>query len=194
MAAIDPSRLAFDVDGVVADTMTLFVDIARDEHRIEGLRTEDITCYALEECIGWVSPEVIQAVIGRILEGGYEATLRPIAGASEVLTRIGRHSGGVLFVTARPFCGPICDWIRALLPLAPEAIDIVATGAFEAKAQVLQQRGITHFVEDRLETCFDLQRCGITPILFRQPWNRQPHPFTEVASWRELAALIDCGP
>jgi len=193
MGGIDPTRLAFDVDGVVADTMSLFVEIARDEHRIEGLHTEDITSYALEDCIGWVSPQVIEAIIGRILEGGYDAPLRPIAGASAVLTRIGMHCGAVLFVTARPFCGPICDWIRQLLPLAPEAIDIVATGSFDAKADVLRQRGISHFVEDRLETCFDLQRQGITPILFRQPWNRQPHPFTEVGDWDELAGLIDCG-
>ena len=68
--------------------------------------------------------------------------------------------------------------------------DIVATGSFEAKADVLLERNVTCFVEDRLDTCFLLERAGITPILFKQPWNRQPHGFVEVGSWSELEALI----
>ncbi len=50
---------------------------------------------------------------------------------------------------------------------------------------------ITHFVDDRLETCFLLKEAGITPILYKQPWNRNPHPFIEVGSWKELESLID---
>jgi 5'(3')-deoxyribonucleotidase len=46
-------------------------------------------------------------------------------------------------------------------------------------------------VEDRLETCVDIQESGIIPVLFRQPWNRQPHRFLEVGNWAELARLID---
>jgi hypothetical protein len=97
----------------------------------------------------------------------------------------------VLFVTARPYCGPICQWLQDQLPLPPESIDIVTTGDFDAKAEILHQHGRSYFVEDRLETCYALERVGITPILFRQPWNRQPHPFMEVGSWRELAQLVD---
>lgn len=190
MPAIDPALLAFDVDSVVADTMGLFVDIARDEHRIDALRYEDITCYNLQECLDWIAPEVIDQIIARILNGGYRVTLRPIEGAVDVLTRIGEQCGSVLFVTARPYRGPIGQWLEEQLPLPPESIDIVTTGDFEAKAEILHTRGMTHFVEDRLETCFALERVGITPILFRQPWNRQPHPFVEVGSWHELAQLV----
>jgi uncharacterized protein len=45
-------------------------------------------------------------------------------------------------------------------------------------------------VEDRLETCLQLADHGITPIVFAQPWNRQPHPFPEVANWPELGGLL----
>ena len=38
-----PDRIAFDVDGVVADTMRLFLDIAREEYGINHTRYEDIT-------------------------------------------------------------------------------------------------------------------------------------------------------
>ncbi|RLC33004.1 MAG: haloacid dehalogenase, partial [Deltaproteobacteria bacterium] len=30
-----------------------------------------------------------------------------------------------------------------------------------------------------------------TPVLFRQPWNREAHHFTEVNNWRELESLIE---
>jgi len=50
---------------------------------------------------------------------------------------------------------------------------------------------VLYFVEDRLETCFPLSDAGITPVLFKQPWNRKEHPFIEVGTWRELESLID---
>jgi hypothetical protein len=97
----------------------------------------------------------------------------------------------VLFVTARPHLGPIADWVRDCLALASDSIHILAVGSFENKADVLVEHHITCFVEDRLETCYRLQDAGIVPILFKQPWNREPHPFIEVGSWKELENLID---
>jgi 5'(3')-deoxyribonucleotidase len=55
---------------------------------------------------------------------------------------------------------------------------------------VLSKRNVSYFVEDRLETCFSLYEAGVTPILFKQPWNRRKHPFMEVSDWRELESLI----
>ena len=46
-------------------------------------------------------------------------------------------------------------------------------------------------MEDRLETCFVLDKAGIKPVLFRQPWNRGKHPFEEVSTWDELESLIE---
>jgi 5'(3')-deoxyribonucleotidase len=185
---VDPARIAFDIDGVIADTMRLFLDIARDEFEVTGIRYEDITRYNLSECID-LSAEIIDRVIVRLLEGGYRARLDPIPGAPEVLERLTR-CGPVLLVTARPAIGPIGDFIRGILPETGERIAIVATGCFNAKTDVLLERGITHFVEDRLETCFALDAAGITPILYAQPWNREPHPFIEVASWDQIDGLI----
>jgi hypothetical protein len=96
----------------------------------------------------------------------------------------------VRFVTARPEAGLIRTWLESILPLPADQIDVVATGSFDAKADVLQAAGIDVFVEDRLETCFLLSRVGITPILFVQPWNRSPHPFREVSTWEEIGALM----
>ncbi len=59
---IDPASVAFDIDGVVADTMTLFIDIAREEYDIDWIRYEDITSYYLEECIT-IDSEITSEII-----------------------------------------------------------------------------------------------------------------------------------
>ena len=187
---INPASLAFDIDGVIADTMTLFLDIARDEFHISGIFYEDIVCYNLAECIP-LDQDLIGAVVKRILDGEYLTSLKPIEGAGDVLARVERHHSPVLFVTARPYLGPIWNWMLDLLSLGPDSIRILAVGSFENKAEVLVEHKISCFVEDRLETCYHLQDAGVEPILFKQPWNREPHPFVEVGSWKELEGLID---
>ena len=181
--------MAFDIDGVVADTMRLFVDIVREEFRHGDLRYEDITCYRLEDCLD-LDPEIREMVIAQIVEGSHRRPLAPIPGAPEVIARLSRLAGPVLFVTARPDAGFIEPWLHSVLPLAHNAIRVVATGDFDAKLEVLRHHEKAFFVEDRLETCFTLNDGGITPVVFRQPWNRQPHPFVEVGDWSELAALM----
>ena len=187
---IDSKSLAFDIDGVFADTMTLFLDIARDEYNINSIKYEDITNYMLEECID-IDTKTINEIIIRIMDGSYAAELKPLDGAVEVLTRIGRNHGALLFVTARPYIGHIQDWILKLLPLESELIDLVATGSFEDKADVILSKGYSCFVEDRLDTCFLLKDAGINPVLFKQPWNRGSHPFLEVDTWSELESMIE---
>ncbi len=190
MVKIDPEALAFDIDGVVADTMTLFIDIARDAFNVTHLRYEDITCYILEECLD-IDPEVIRSVIERLLNGDYAAELRPFDGAAEVLHRMSRRHRPILFVTARPHLGPMAHWMTDALGLDETAVEVIPTGAFEAKADVLLEKKVRYFVEDRLETCHLLADIGITPILFRQPWNREDHPFLEVGDWKEIEGLMN---
>jgi 5'(3')-deoxyribonucleotidase len=186
---INPASVAFDIDGVVADTMTLFLDIARQRFDIDSMRYDDITCYNIADCLD-IDAEVIDAIVTSILDGNYSAPLNPLPGAPEVLTQLGRNYGPLIFVTARPYVGPIRNWIDQTLCLDPASVEIITTGSHEAKADILQKRKISYFIEDRLETCFMLQDAGVQPVLFKQPWNRVQHPFVEVGSWDELQAII----
>ena len=189
---IDPATVAFDVDSVIADTMGLFLDIAREHFGINSIRYEDFTSYELTTCLD-LDPQIVSAIIDRIQTGQYAATLKPIADAPDVLSKVGRNHRPLRFVTARPYPGPINDWLHETLAMGPSDTEIIATGSYDGKVAVLLERDVEFFVEDRLETCYSLQAAGITPILFKQPWNRKPHSFIEVETWHELECLMDIG-
>ncbi len=191
--SIAPEALAFDIDGVVANTMRLFLDIVRDCYGINHIRIEDITCYNLEDCLD-IDSEAITGGIRMLLRGDYPHVLHPMEGCRRVLERMARMVPRLLFVTARPNREVITRWLHDLLPLPAEAIEVVATGSFEAKIDVLRAAQVGYFVEDRLETCFLLAEAGLAPIVYRQPWNRRPHPFTEVGGWADIEALLRFSP
>jgi 5'(3')-deoxyribonucleotidase len=186
---IDPKLIAFDIDGVLADIASLFIEIARKRYNIKGIGYNDITSYELEDCLG-IDTEIVEEIIDGILSGSDADDVKPIPGASEILAKVADHSGSLLFVTARSDSSYIYDWMQNILSVEPEMIDIVATGAFDEKASVLLRRNKTYFVEDRLETCFHLEEAGITPLLFKQPWNRGDHTFLEIENWKELESII----
>ncbi len=186
---LPPAELAFDIDGVFADTMRLFLDIAYHDFGINDIRYEDIIDYDFR-AIGSLDEMVSMEILVKIVEGTYTLPLNPMAGAPAVIEKLNRHHRPTLFVTARPDGGHITEWLLEVLPVGSGDIEVIATGSFEDKQEVLQQRGVRYFVEDRLETCFLIQEAGIAPIVYKQPWNRKPHPFYEVENWQDIEALI----
>src|SRR4030042_2336844 len=188
-AGIPKDRLAFDIDGVVADIMTPFLDLARERYGRGHLRYEHITTFFLEDCLD-LEPWIIDSLIRELIDRPHELPVAPFPHAVPVLTRLAGEAP-LLFVTARDRRRPIEHWLqRNLARVPPAAIRVLATGDPDTKIHCLKDHGIQYFVEDRLETCLQLADHGITPILFAQPWNRQPHPFPEVADWPELARLL----
>jgi len=187
---IDPRSVAFDIDGVIADTMNLFIDIAREDYGIDGIRLEQIKEYSLERCLG-IDPQIIARILVRIMSGDFLQSLKPMDGAADVLGALVTYRRPLLFVTARTRSEAIRAWIESALQLSADRIQVVATGTFEDKTDVLMRNGIRTFVEDRLETCYQIKQAGIEPVVYRQPWNRQDHPFLEVSNWRELKELIE---
>lgn len=190
LSRIPLGALAFDIDGVVADIMTTFLDLARTRYNVgHHLRYEHMTTFQLEECLD-LEPDIIQALIRELIDRPHELTIEPLPHAVPVLTRLAREIP-LLFVTARDRAAPIQTWLHRTLPqVPPESIQVVATGDPDTKLHYLLDHNVQYFVEDRLETCQQLARHGITPILFAQPWNRRPHSFLEVDDWPELAGLL----
>jgi len=186
---IAPNEIAFDVDGVFADTFHLFVAKARSDYGYR-FEYEDITEYDFLKVLD-MDVEASEAIIQTLLDYPLESGLRPISGAVNVLTRLS-FLAPLQFVTARPQKQPIMDWVEHQLPEVPRnRIQLEVTGVHTEKIPVLLGKGLKYFVEDRLETCPLLDLNGITPILFEQPWNRKPHPYYVVRDWEQISMLIE---
>ncbi|MBF0549466.1 MAG: haloacid dehalogenase [Deltaproteobacteria bacterium] len=190
---IDPRDIAFDVDSVFAQTMTLFVKLVNDRFGPGHLKYEDITSYYLADCLN-LDAEVILELITLLIDKPIEVNLACYPGAPEVINQISRQTD-ILFVTARTTAEPIRDWIQHVLPeVDPAKIEVIATANHELKPGILLDHGKKYFVDDRLETCALLEQHGITPIIFDQPWNRADVRFLRVGNWPEIASLLDLTP
>ncbi len=98
---ICPSELALDIDGVIADTMTLFIEIAREDFGICDIRYEDIKEYSLHG-IGGVDELIMMKIIYLILDGKYSGTLNPLDGAPVVLQKDCLSSKNAFFCISNP--------------------------------------------------------------------------------------------
>ena len=185
---IQPHELAFDVDGVFADTFNVFISIVRDKYNI-NVKYEDITEYDFWNVIE-IDEAVSRKVIQDILDKPLQIGIKPIDGSVKILTRL-LEIGPVHFITARNNQSAIMDWIKYHLDLDNlEYIKIDATGSHLEKLPILLENNIKYFVDDRLETCYILDKASITPIIFEQPWNQTKHPFQTVHDWSEISDLI----
>ncbi|HOJ15415.1 MAG TPA: haloacid dehalogenase, partial [Deltaproteobacteria bacterium] len=139
---IPPHSLAFDFDGVIADTFRLFVRMARQRYNY-SFEYEDITDYEFLKCIDMDRSHAFE-IIEVLTNEPHELDLFPNVGAREVLGRVGSVSG-VLVVTARPFAEPVELWFRRHLPeIDSGCLKVEATGINTAKLEVLTRLGVTH--------------------------------------------------
>lgn len=188
---IDPYLLAFDIDGVVADTMALFVRLAHEKYGLTNLSKQDMLCYNLYECLG-LQKEIIDDLIRLTLDDRHTLEIPPVPGAPEVLMELAGIAP-LRFITARLWSEPITQWLFTILPGVPrERIWVIASGAPETKLHILNGLDVRYFVEDRIETCRLLKEAGIEPLLFDQPWNRnqQTDGFLRVRNWVQLKEWV----
>jgi uncharacterized protein len=186
---IDSRHLAFDIDGVVADIMSTFVSLANERSPMNQIRYDDIVDFDLVRCLQ-MDEAVVWEILDLLLNRPEELDIAPLPQAVPVLTKLAREHP-LLFVTARDKPEPIFAWLTQNLPEVPPAdIRVIATGDPEAKLEYLHDHKISYFVEDRLETCFQLARHGVQPLVYDQPWNRRPHSFPVIYTWHDLANLI----
>ncbi len=188
---IKTTELAFDIDGVVADTMEVFIRVAHERYGLTHLRKDDLRHYDLRKCLH-VDSKIVDELICMTLDDEHTEQVPPIPDAPDVLTEFASY-GALRFITARIWPESIVKWLHNILPkVNPDRIHVIATGDPEAKLDVLRRLGIRYFVEDRLETCRALVQDGIQPLLFDQPWNRGADAleFPRLESWMQLRAWV----
>lgn len=185
-----PWELAFDIDGVVADTMALFVEVVREKLGISDFSKDHIREYDLSKSLPNVEREVLNELICLILSDEYTLRVPPCPGAQEFLRKLSRYAP-LRFVTARVWPESITKWLYNLLPDVPrESIHVVATGDPEKKSSILKNMNVKVFVEDRWDTCVKLQNEGFGIIIYDQPWNRKGSEFPRIFHWEELEHFV----
>lgn len=187
---IDPRRIGFDFDGVIADIGEAFIRLACSGHGFCSLRLEDLKSFQVEECLD-LPGHIIERIFDDILEDSVGSGLRPMAGAVETLTGLSRISA-VTVITARPKLEPVRDWFDHHCPAeTSRKIHLIATGDHDDKERYIRQCGLHHFVDDRTATCLQLAEAGLAPLVFGQPWNRGRHQLPVVDDWQQIGALLD---
>lgn len=188
LTKIHPTHLGFDFDGVVADIAEAFIRITCEDYGCCSIRFEDITHFDVEQCLD-IDPKIVEAVFTRILLDSVDTGLQPMPGAVEVLGEL-TEKAVVTVVTARPDPIPVHDWLVSVMPPAVcNKVKVVAMGAHDDKPRHVREHGLRYFIDDRAETCHQLDKAGILPIVFSQPWNMGRHSFSTVSSWQEIRAL-----
>ncbi|MEJ5299769.1 MAG: hypothetical protein WHS38_02140 [Thermodesulforhabdaceae bacterium] len=185
-----PWEIAFDIDGVVADTMAVFVDLVREKLGIKDFSKEHICEYELHKCLPGISKDILNELICVVLSDEYTLRVPPCPGAPEFLRKLSQYSP-LRFVTARIWPESITRWIHNILPDVPqEAIKVVATGDPDRKQAILREMNIKVFVEDRWDTCVKLRAEGFGIIVYDQPWNRKGTDFPRISHWRDLERFV----
>ena len=185
---IPPNRIGFDIDGVVADTMEAFIRLADNDYKIE-VSPPEITDFMVEECLN-IDLDIIDDIFSRLLLDPLGSGLRPMPHSLVVLEELAQEAP-LTFITARPEIKPINNWLEHhLSPGAYADIRLVATGDHDNKASHIRHMGLSHFIDDRSETCNQLAlEKDICPIVYEQPWNTNKHRLTSVADWPEIKNL-----
>ncbi len=185
---IDPASLGFDFDGVIADTAEVFIRLACEKYDFCNIRIEDITDFEVEQCLQ-IAPEIVQSIFMEVLLDSIGTGLQPMPDAIRVLGEL-TEQAELMVVTARPEAEPVYAWLEKFLPATTcSRIRIIAMGAHDDKAQHIKQAGLSHFIDDRAETCTQLSNGGIGAIVFDHPWNKNRHCLPTVSNWQDIRAL-----
>ncbi len=189
---IHPSEIGFDLDGVIADTAAAFLQIACEQYSYCSFTLEDITNFELENCIG-IPTETVAEIFHTIMEDSLATGLKPMPGAVDVLGELAAVSP-ITVITARPLREPVIEWLDHYFPSATrKAVNLIAMGDHDDKLRYIREQKLKYFIDDRAETCAELNRCGISPLVFTHPWNRNRHTMPTVKNWQEIRSILDLG-
>ncbi len=178
------ATLGFDIDCVIADTMEAFIRLAKEDHNIKVL-PEQITKFNVEECLN-INKEIVENIFHKLMVDPIKYKMKLLPDALPVLQKMQNHAP-LTFITARPEKEPITEWLTHELGKETTAnMRMIAMGDHDGKRQHIQDLGISHFIDDRFETCESLCDTEITAIVYDQPWNRGQHDLPVVRNWQDI--------
>lgn len=185
---------AFDLDGVIMDSIDIFrmhfwdvygVDMGEPKNHHRQFNFVEMDAHGIGyETFG---PEIPVAL------AKYHHIIPPVEHSIEAL-ETWHHGMGeeILFVTAREPSHPVKQathkWLRKHLDLPYEVIFVESS---TDKKQVLKDRGIKYFVDDRYRTCHALAPQLTMMFMFNQPWNTgRPATATNIKRISSLNEMV----
>lgn len=188
---IHPRHIGFDIDGVVADTASAFIRLAREKYGLGDIDPNTITAFQVEDCLD-IDTNKVEEIFSHLMTDPLDHGLEPMPHAIRVLNELAT-TAPLTFITARPQKPPIEKWLQTFLsPTASREMRLVAMGEHDGKVNHIKELGLQYFIDDRAETCIRLAEEGISPYVFNQPWNRGRHQLPAVDDWlaiRELCTI-----
>ena len=175
-------RLGVDIDGVLADTLPLWVR-ELNIYFNKNKSVEEIHLYDLAKTFGLEHKQLM----GFIMEKGqYMMSVPlPIPDAAHYLQKI-NNEHYVAIVTARQemYRHVTEEWLKRYdMPYN----DLLLTGTHK-KEQACLEQGLQMMIEDTFEIALDLSTAGLQVLLLDAPYNRRalPKMVTRVYNWREI--------
>ena len=177
-------KIGFDVDGVLADLMTVMCRKLREDYTLSispnHMRTYDHVYHALPE----LSKKQINDYIFGLI---YTEEVPTYPYVREVLLKMFKWNDRLELVTARPdfLAEATQKWVKKHIGLDANIAHIRS----KDKAAHLKANTFDVFIEDRFRTANQIAEAGITSVLVNRPWNlgRKTHP--QVIRINELIEL-----
>ncbi len=188
---INPLELAFDIDGVVADTMEVFVRLAHERYGLTHLTKEHISCYNLYTCLG-VEKGILDDLICLTLDDPHTMEIPPMPGAPR-----GPHRA--------------CPQRASQNSLRPDLARVDNGMDLSDPSRRVSRQDYGHRFRgprgqagpsSRGSTCATswktaskhaaVKEAGIQPLLFVQPWNQNEPAdgFIRVENWAGLKEWV----
>ena len=189
-------EVGYDFDCVVVEFAEVFCELAQKMYNIP-ISASDIATYSLAE----IHPRMTRSRADRLIaiatdpshpEFDTSLQMRPTPGSVEALQRHTSVHGRVVIITARPSSGPVEDWLREA---GVDGAEVYCASAAHKVARV-QECGLSGFVDDNLQTCYQMINMNLSAVVMDRPWNRNVDPnfqgqLRRITSLQQLYAPLE---
>ena len=159
-------NIGFDMDGVLVESSVIFRTLIYNKfHRRDFEKIDDKgNVWFSYEISGISSSRIWDCIYNALLN--YQQYMLPVDGMAHAITKLWemQNKRTIQIISARPEdCIPqTAAWLDAHFPV-PYALFVVAppkngTGNYDVKNKLVNELGLTHFVEDRLKYASEIAR------------------------------------